>query len=170
MANPLRRSTLDCNLSGRACRGQFRGVTLVTGPIGEDHRTRGIEKHVASWLCADAKKQHIPLLVEADGARRSSLNAPGEEEPPIPHFVNGVVVVAGLSGLPKPLSQETVHRPEIFSQLSGLKIGHLITAKEARSSALPSRWWKQEYSPLSPTYCAAQPMRHAVIDRLQLMG
>ena len=108
---------------------QFRGVTLVTGPIGADHRTGGIEKHVAAWLYAEANKQHIPLLVEADGARRSSLNAPGEEEPPIPHFVNGVVVVAGLSGLGKPLSQETVHHPEIFSQLSGLKIGHVITAE-----------------------------------------
>jgi molybdenum cofactor cytidylyltransferase len=38
-----------------------------------------------------------------------------------------VVVVAGMSGLGKPLSAAEVHRPEIFSSLSGLKIGETIS-------------------------------------------
>jgi molybdenum cofactor cytidylyltransferase len=107
---------------------RFKGITLVTGPIGEDHRTKGIEKNVLKWLRAEAKKQHMPLLIEADGARRSPLKAPTAKEPPIPHFVSDVVVVAGLSALGKPLSQETVYHAEIFSQFSGLEIGQLITA------------------------------------------
>ena len=69
------------------------------------------------------------LLVEADGARQKPLKAPAENEPPIPAFVAMVVVVAGMSGLGKPLSAEEVHRPEIFSSLSGLKIGETISGE-----------------------------------------
>ena len=48
-------------------------------------------------------------------------------EPPIPEFTDTVIVVAGLSALGKPLTDEFVHRAEIFSQLSGLQINQPIT-------------------------------------------
>jgi molybdenum cofactor cytidylyltransferase len=38
-----------------------------------------------------------------------------------------VAVVAGLSGLGRPLSDEFVHRPEVFARLSGLAIGETIS-------------------------------------------
>ncbi len=38
-----------------------------------------------------------------------------------------VVVVAGMTGLGKPLIDEFVHRPEIFALLGGLNIGDVIT-------------------------------------------
>jgi molybdenum cofactor cytidylyltransferase len=43
--------------------------------------------------------------------------------------VDHVVQVVGLSGLDKPLNAEFVHRPEIFSILSGLNLEDQITAK-----------------------------------------
>ena len=67
-------------------------------------------------------------MIEADGSRQKPLKAPGEHEPPIPDFVQTVVVVVGLSALGKPLDAETVHRPEIFARLSGLQLGETITA------------------------------------------
>jgi molybdenum cofactor cytidylyltransferase len=70
----------------------------------------------------------MPLLIEADGSRQKPLKAPGEHEPPIPDFVESVIVVAGLSGLGKPLTEEFVHRAEIFGLLSGLKSGETVTA------------------------------------------
>ncbi len=73
------------------------------------------------------KKRRIPLLIEADGARQNSLKAPTEDEPPIPDFVDRVVVMAGLSVLEQPLSQETVYNPEIFSKLSCPPVGQVIT-------------------------------------------
>ncbi len=68
-----------------------------------------------------------PLLIEADGSRLHPLKAPAIQEPPIPDFAQMVVVTAGLSGLGKPLSAETVHHPEIFGSLSGLQLGEVIT-------------------------------------------
>jgi molybdenum cofactor cytidylyltransferase len=65
-------------------------------------------------------------LVEADGSRQRPLKAPGKHEPPIPSFAETVLVVAGLSGLGKPLDDENVHRPEIFGRLSGLQLGELV--------------------------------------------
>jgi molybdenum cofactor cytidylyltransferase len=57
------------------------------------------------------------------------LKAPAEYEPAVPGFVDSVVVVAGLSGLGKPLAAGWVHRPERFAEISGLPVGSEITAE-----------------------------------------
>ncbi len=102
------------------------GVTLVTGPR-DGGRFSSIDQNLLYWLRAETKKRGIPLLIEADGARQRPLKAPAEYEPVIPDFVEMVIVVAGLSGLGKPLTEEAVHRPEIFAKLSGLEIGEMIS-------------------------------------------
>jgi molybdenum cofactor cytidylyltransferase len=71
----------------------------------------------------------LPLLVEADGSRRLPLKAPAAHEPVIPDWVKTVVVVAGLSGLGKPLNHEWVHRPELFSRLADLDLDASVTAE-----------------------------------------
>jgi molybdenum cofactor cytidylyltransferase len=78
-------------------------------------------------IYSSADAHQIPLLIEADGARRLPLKAPDDHEPSIPGFVDCVVVVAGFSGLGKPLTPEWVHRPKIFSALSGLQPGEIVT-------------------------------------------
>jgi molybdenum cofactor cytidylyltransferase len=78
-------------------------------------------------LGEECASRNLPLLIEADGSRQRPLKAPGDREPVIPMFSNQVVVVAGLAGLGKPLTGQFVHRPEIFSSLSGLEPGESIT-------------------------------------------
>ncbi len=104
----------------------LRGVVLVTGPLDGD-RTTGLNESLLSWLRAVCNSKNLPLLIEADGSRQKPLKAPAEHEPVIPNFVETVVVVAGMSGLGKPLTDEFVHRPEIFSRLSGLALGEMVT-------------------------------------------
>jgi molybdenum cofactor cytidylyltransferase len=82
---------------------------------------------VLDRLLALANDHHLPLLVEADGARRLPVKAPGEHEPALPPFAEVVVVVAGLSALGKPLTAEWVHRPERFAELTGQQPGSVIT-------------------------------------------
>lgn len=108
---------------------RFDGVTLVTGPLRQDNRTDGVSQDILFWLRAKAKELSAPLLIEADGARQKPLKAPAAHEPVIPNFVDSVVVLAGLSGLGRPLTDETVHRPETFAKLSGLKISEAITSE-----------------------------------------
>jgi len=104
----------------------LRGVLLVTGEIDRD-RTKPINDRVLNWLRQFCGYHSMPLLIEADGARGKPLKAWAEHEPPIPFFADLVAHVVGLTGLWKPLNEETVHRPQIFSELSQLNLGALIT-------------------------------------------
>jgi molybdenum cofactor cytidylyltransferase len=104
----------------------LRGVILVTGSMEED-RTKPINDKLLDWLRQFCGYHSIPLLIEADGARQKSLKAWAGHEPAVPSFVDHVLQVAGLAGLGKQLNDESVHRPELFSKLSGLKIGESIT-------------------------------------------
>lgn len=105
---------------------KLHGVTLITRPI-EGNRTTGLNKNLINQLREVCGARALPLLIEADGSRQHPLKAPEEHEPSIPDFVEAVVVVAGLAGLGKPLTEEFVHRPEIFARLSHLAIGETIT-------------------------------------------
>jgi molybdenum cofactor cytidylyltransferase len=117
---------------------RLNGVMLITGPL-EGDRATGIDESLLSELHQVCRLHHLPMLLEADGSRLRPLKAPGSHEPVIPGLVDTVVVVAGLQGLGKPLSSEFVHRPEVFSSLSGLKMGDPITpAALARVLAHPA--------------------------------
>lgn len=105
----------------------IEGVTLIVGPVGDDQRHIGLSENNLKRLIGRFDSQQIPILIEADGSRKRPLKAPADHEPAIPDFVNMVVVVVGMSALWKPLSNSTVHRPEIFSKLSGISQGGRIT-------------------------------------------
>lgn len=102
-------------------------VSLLTGEQTPDDRVEGPNGVLLESIAALAKRNHISLIAEADGARSHPIKAPGEHEPVIPAWVNTVIVVVGLSALGKPLSAEWVHRPEPFARLSGILPGMPIT-------------------------------------------
>ncbi len=104
----------------------LKGILLVTGEIEQD-RTKPIKKDLLNSLREFCGYHSIPLLIEADGARQKPLKAWAAHEPPISSFTDQVVQVVGLSGVDRSLSNKYVHRPEIFSELSGLKIGEAVT-------------------------------------------
>jgi molybdenum cofactor cytidylyltransferase len=106
---------------------KFKDVTLITGPIEKDNRTEGISRELLNWLRAETTRNHLPFFIEADGSRMKPLKAPKDHEPPIPDFVENVVVVAGLTAIGRPLSEETVYFPESFSELGGIPLGQKIT-------------------------------------------
>jgi molybdenum cofactor cytidylyltransferase len=104
----------------------LQGVIAITGEI-EGDRTKPINRDLMNWLGQFCGYHSIPLLIEADGSRGKPLKAWAEHEPPIPAFVQAVIQVVGLTGLGKPLNEENVHRAEIFSRLSRLASGEMIT-------------------------------------------
>jgi len=104
------------------------GVTLVTRPP-EGDRLPGPEKAQLDTLADYCRVHKIPLLLECDGSRQRPLKVPASHEPMIPEFLDLVVVVAGLSGLGKPLDEETAYNPDDFATLSGLKLGQTVTTQ-----------------------------------------
>ncbi len=160
------------------------GVTLLLADSpGEDGRAPGLPAETLKTLLALGERRSLPLLVEADGARRRPLKAPAAHEPNLPLFppspsgrgaggegrlppfpsspsgrnaggegglphsppspsgrgVGGEgrlphsppshLTLAGLSALGRPLDSRSVHRPEIFSRLSGLPLGAPLTVE-----------------------------------------
>jgi len=102
------------------------GLMLITGEV-KDNRTQPISNNALNWIHAYSQENKIPLFIEADGSRQKPIKAPAEHEPPIPEFADMVVCVAGLSGLQKPLNEDNIHRPEIFSKLTGLAMNKTVS-------------------------------------------
>jgi len=100
--------------------GLLDGVVLFTGPRNENGRARGVDAATLAEIRTLADEHNCPLLIEADGSRQRPLKTPADHEPPIPEFVDTVVVLAGMSGLGQPLNVEWVQRPERFAALTGL--------------------------------------------------
>jgi molybdenum cofactor cytidylyltransferase len=101
-------------------------TVLLTGPVSINQRLSSMDPMVLEGIYKDCRTHGYSLLIEADGARQRPLKAPADYEPVIPPWVDQVVVMAGLGGLGKPLDVDSVHRPELFAQLAGLKLGEEI--------------------------------------------
>ncbi len=103
------------------------GLTLFSGPPTHNERVSSVPEDFLLRLAEAAALNHIPLLIEADGARSRLLKAPKEHEPPIPGFVNTVFVVASLAALGQPLVEEIVYNSAGFAQLTHLPENTSIT-------------------------------------------
>jgi probable selenium-dependent hydroxylase accessory protein YqeC len=69
------------------------------------------------------------VLVEADGSRRRPIKGTAAHEPAIPDAATLVVAVGNVQALGTPVDEEHVHRPEIFSKLTGVAQGQSITPR-----------------------------------------
>ncbi len=72
------------------------------------------------------KQSKCLFLCEADGAKMKPLKAYREHEPVIPRTTDLVLILFGLKGLGLPLTEDNVHRSEIFSQWTGLELNETI--------------------------------------------
>ena len=111
------------------------GSVVAGSGLLSGERVGGIDP---SWTQALAAPADV-VLVEADGSRRRPLKGTADHEPLLPAAVTLVVTVGGIRGLGTPVDEEHVHRPEIFSELTGIGAGHTITTDAiARAMALGS--------------------------------
>lgn len=102
------------------------GGALVAGSVRlSKGRISGVEPEEVPALAALADV----TLVEADGSRRRPLKGTADHEPAMPEGMTITVAVGGGWALGHPLDEETVHRPELFSELTGILPGHTITAE-----------------------------------------
>lgn len=69
------------------------------------------------------------VLVEADGARGKWIKGTAEHEPLIPDSATVVVGVTNIGAFGLAATEENVHRPELFSALTGVGPGQSITAR-----------------------------------------
>jgi molybdenum cofactor cytidylyltransferase len=102
-------------------------VVLLIGEHNESGRVSGVPEKVLEEVLQFTKRRERNLLIEADGSRQRPMKSPAPHEPVIPSFVDSVVVVTGLTALGKPLTDEWVHRVDIFAELADMNKGEEIT-------------------------------------------
>jgi len=66
------------------------------------------------------------VLAEADGSRHRPVKAPDPHEPVFPPGTTLTAGLIGLDCLEAPFGPETVHRPELFSGITGIRPGESI--------------------------------------------
>ncbi len=99
------------------------GAAVVGSRMLSKDRIGGVEAALVAYL---APKDGV-ALVEADGSRRRPIKGTAGHEPPLPEGATLVVVVGGIDALGRTVDEEHVHRPEIFTEITGAGPGHTIT-------------------------------------------
>ena len=104
---------------------KYPHVTTAAGYSTDKRKLIGLSPESVDVLRESDLFQWI--IVEADGAAGKTLKAPAPHEPVIPESTRTLVAVSGLNAVGKPLTDQWVFRPEVFSMLTGLKIGDPVT-------------------------------------------
>ncbi|MCF6277851.1 MAG: putative selenium-dependent hydroxylase accessory protein YqeC, partial [Anaerolineales bacterium] len=76
-------------------KNDLSGIVLVTGKE-ESNKLSSLSNENLVRLTHFCDHHALPLLIEADGARRQALKAPRAREPAIPAFTETAVAVAGV--------------------------------------------------------------------------
>ena len=113
------RAKAEATLSGGAS-----GVVVGSGLLSKN-RVGGVEP---AWISALAPLADV-VLVEADGSRRRPIKGTADHEPALPDAATLVVAVGNIGAFGAPVDEENVHRPELFSKLTGIGAGQSITAR-----------------------------------------
>jgi probable selenium-dependent hydroxylase accessory protein YqeC len=100
------------------------GVVVGSGLLSKN-RVGGVEPADIPSLAQLADV----VLVEADGSRRRPIKGTADHEPVLPNAATLVVAVGNIRAFGSPVDQEHVHRPELFSKLTGVGAGQSITAR-----------------------------------------
>ncbi len=97
-------------------------ITLASERLVAKNKLRGVKPDLVASLLdlADA------VIIEADGAKGRSLKAPAAHEPVVPPETTLFVPVVGIDAVGRPLTDETVHRAQLVSGLTGLACGEAI--------------------------------------------
>ena len=106
---------------GLKCNGHvtFAAQRFPEGKIG------GVDPQFIQKMAQELPIDHI--IVEADGAQKLPIKAPGDQEPVIPSATTLMIPVVGIDAVGKPLNREQAFRPERIAELTGAQLGTPIT-------------------------------------------
>jgi probable selenium-dependent hydroxylase accessory protein YqeC len=121
---PLVTSEDAGELRERAEKALSECPTVVAGSgMLSKNRVGGVNP---GWI-GDLSRLVDVVLIEADGSRRRPIKGTAEHEPALPDAATLVVAVANVHALGRPVDEEHVHRPDVFSDLTGVGTGQSIT-------------------------------------------
>jgi len=102
-------------------------VCLGSGMLDNKGKLTGIDREFIDEIYQKHLFDYI--VVEADGSKRRPIKAPAHYEPVIPRETTRVVGLIGLDALGKSITEDYVHRPNLFCSITGKKMGDIIDRK-----------------------------------------
>ena len=110
---------------------QFKNLLITNAAFesGSGRKLEGLNQEQLALLKQVSEARQVPLIIEADGAKKRALKAPEAWEPLIPEFTDLVMYVLGLAVLDKPLTEEIVFRSQLYARLTGVEIGEPVDLK-----------------------------------------
>lgn len=121
----------------RASSVQDRHIFAASGPSGQEGKLSGFAPQAVEALWRSGLFRWV--LVEADGAARRPLKAPASHEPVIPEGSAWVIAVAGMDAIGRPLNDDSVFRPRLYGDITGLGEGEPITEESIALSLVHPR-------------------------------
>lgn len=103
------------------------GITIITGNKLPDKRLSSPTSSQLIEINKYCKTNHIPFLIEADGAKQKFFKAFDDDEPVLPNIVTQIVNIAGIQGIGSVINDENVHRSLLFAEISGLLLDETIS-------------------------------------------
>lgn len=70
------------------------------------------------------------ILLEADGAKRKPIKAPGDHEPVVPKITTTTIGLIGLDCIGKTLDDKNTHRPELLKKIFNVDLPHRIEVQD----------------------------------------
>ena len=123
---PLVTSEDPGDLFAKTEKALSRATAVVVGSgMLSKNRVGGVDPE---WV-GDLAELADVVLIEADGSRRRPIKGTADHEPAIPDVATLVVAVGNVHALGTPVDEEHVHRPDIFSNLTGIGRGQSITPR-----------------------------------------
>lgn len=106
---------------------RYDPMVCVCTKIGEENKLIGLSTGCLNFL----KQQNIAdcIIFEADGSRGKPIKAPADHEPVIASECTMVIGVIGLDALYSPLNESTVHRADLFSEITGCPMNKPLSAE-----------------------------------------
>ena len=100
---------------------------LGSGMLNDKGKLKGIDREFIDAIYQEHLFDYI--VVEADGSKRRPIKAPAHYEPVLPRETTRVVGLIGLDALGKSITEDHVHRPNLFCSITGKKMGDPIDRK-----------------------------------------
>ena len=109
---------------GMFCSVTKGSVTVLGSDIINERKLAGVNTLFIEKLYQE--KLFDCILVECDGSKRKPIKAPAHYEPVVPASTTKTIGVIGLDAVGKPITEEYVHRPELFCVVANRRMGELI--------------------------------------------
>lgn len=116
--------SLEGLISGARSAISGSGAAVIGSGLLSKNRIAGVEP---AWFASLSSLADV-VLVEADGSRHRLLKGTADYEPAIPDATTLVVAVGNINAFGKPVAEEYIHRPGLFSELTGVGAGQSVTA------------------------------------------